>query len=199
MMILRSAPPSPFGRKVKIAAHLLNLYHEIEIIPANTMDPQDALRHQNPLGKIPALIMESGDVLYDSRVIIEYLDGRAGGGVILPKGAQRFPVLTAQALADGIMDAAILQIYETRWREEPHRHEGWLAHQNEKVQRGLRYFENHLPELTPHPQADAIALACALGYLDLRFNGMWREHHPNLVKWLESFAKAVPAFAETAV
>jgi glutathione S-transferase len=111
-MILRSSPASPFGRKVKMAAIVLGLMDKIEIVVANTLDPDDAIRKQNPLGKIPALTLDDGTTLYDSRVIVEYLDVQAGGGKIIPaSGKDRFDALTLQALADGIMDAAILQIY----------------------------------------------------------------------------------------
>src|ERR671921_770768 len=92
-LVLRSSPASPFGRKVKIAASLLGLKDRIEIVEADTMNPQDTLRQQNPLGKIPALVLENGEVLYDSRVIVEYLDHLAGGGRIIPNGMERFTVL----------------------------------------------------------------------------------------------------------
>ena len=110
-MILRSSPPSPFGRKVKIAAAILGLSDKIEIVVTDTIDPADSIRQQNPLGKIPALILADGTALYDSRVIVEYLDLMAGGGKLIPNGAERIQTLTLQALADGIMDAGILQMY----------------------------------------------------------------------------------------
>src|SRR6266550_2988364 len=101
MMILRSSPPSPFGRKVKIAAALLGLDKEITIEKADTTDASDTIRKQNPLGKIPALILEDGTVLYDSPVILEYLDHRAGGGKIIPnEPGARFTSLQLQALGD---------------------------------------------------------------------------------------------------
>ena len=117
-MILRSSPPSPFGRKVKIAAAILGLSDKIEIVVTDTIDPADSIRQQNPLGKIPALILADGTALYDSRVIVEYLDLIAGGGKLIPNGAERIQTLTLQALADGIMDAGILQMYERRFRDE---------------------------------------------------------------------------------
>src|ERR1700758_601087 len=105
-MILRSALASPFVRKVRCAAAFLGLEGDIKLEPADTADPSDSVRRQNPLGKIPALILDDGTVLYDSRVILEYLDHRAGGGRIVPAGPARFDALPRQALADGIMDAA---------------------------------------------------------------------------------------------
>jgi len=116
MWILRNAPASPFGRKVRIAAALCGLDSRIEIVIADTADPADPLRGQNPLGKIPTLILEDGTVLYDSRVIVEFLDTQAGGGIIIPPGAPRFPALIMQALADGVMDASLLRVYEGRSR-----------------------------------------------------------------------------------
>jgi glutathione S-transferase len=89
MMKLRSSPPSPFGRKVKLAMAILGLKDRIEIVEANTADPSDDLRSQNPLGKIPALVLENGDVIYDSSVILEYLDFLAGGGKLFPQGEAR--------------------------------------------------------------------------------------------------------------
>lgn len=196
---LRSSPPSPFGRKVKIAAILCGVH--LDIVWADTTDPQDALRTQNPLGKIPVLLREDGAPIYDSPVILEYLDACAGGGVILPAGGERrIEVLTLQALTDGIMDAALLQVYEARMRPEAERSDRWLDIQAGKVARGLAALEAAPP---PHggvsgaADAGEIGLACALGYLDLRFSGAWRPDHPALVAWLDGFAARVPAFEAT--
>lgn len=200
MMILRSAPPSPFGRKVKIAAALLNLSEEITVVTTDTVDPNDPLRGDNPLGKIPTLVIEDGTVIYDSRVILDYLDMRAGGGRIIPKeNMQRINAQTLHALADGIMDACILQVYEGRWRESAKHEQKWLDHQAGKVGRGLDYLENSPPALGSSLHVGHIAVACALGYLDLRFKAQWRAHYPKLVTWLDSFAAKVPAFEKTKV
>jgi glutathione S-transferase len=196
MLTLRSSPASPFGRKVKLVAYRLGLMDRIEVVNADTADPSDSLRAQNPLGKIPALILDDGQVLYDSRVIVDYLDHLAGGGGVIPADpAQRFPALTMQALADGVMDAALLQVYEKRWRDEGLRSERWAAHQADKVARGLAAFE--ASDLSGPLHIGHIALACALGYLDLRFGGGWRQTHPALVRWLDGFAAANPAFEKT--
>lgn len=198
MLVLRSSPASPFGRKVKIAAHQLGLIDRIEILAADTSDPNEILRTQNPLGKIPALILEDGTVLYDSRVIVEYLDHLAGGGKILPTEASaRYPALTLQALSDGIADAALLQVYEGRWREEGQQSAAWKAHQQGKVERGLAAAE--ALSLNGAVHVGTIALACALGYLDLRFGGAWRASHPGLVAFLDDFAARVPSFELTRV
>lgn len=177
---------------------MLGLDHEIRIEPADTMNPGDSVRQQNPLGKIPALVLEDGTVLFDSRVILEYLDHRAGGGRIIPTAASaRFAALRLQALADGIMDASVLLVYEGRWRP-PERHEPkWVDLQAGKVARALSALEAAPPALDATPDVGQIALACALGYRDFRFPGTWRTDHPRLVGWLDEFARRVPAFAAT--
>lgn len=199
MMILRSAAPSPFGRKVKICADQLGLMDRIEIVNADTNDPSEALRQQNPLGKIPTLVLEDGTALYDSRVIVDYLDHLGGGGRIIPVDGTRFQELTLQALGDGIMDACILRIYETRWRTEDRREQKWLDHQIGKASRSLAMLEANPPVLNEFPMIGAITIACALGYLDLRFEGTWRAEYPKLVAWLDAFAAKVPSFEKTRV
>ena len=197
-MILRSAPPSPFGRKIKIAAALLGFSGDITVITTDTVDPADPIRGENPLGKIPALVLDDGMVIYDSRVILDYLDLKAGGGRLIPQNAmERIKAQTLHALADGIMDAAILQIYEIRWRESAKQEQKWLDHQASKVSRALDYLEAHPPSLEGQIHVGTIAVACALGYLDLRFKGEWRQSYPKLVSWLDAFAAKVPAFEAT--
>ncbi|SDR34483.1 glutathione S-transferase family protein [Pseudovibrio sp. Tun.PSC04-5.I4] len=199
MQTLRSSSASPFGRKIKLALSVLGLADKVKVDLANTLDPEDNLRAQNPLGKIPCLILEDGNVLYDSRVITEYLDYMAGGEKLFPAGAERFDVLTQQALADGICDAAIQIVYESRMRPEEKRHQDWVDYQQLKIDRALTAFEsNPLPQVQHNsPNAAQIALACSLGYLDLRFGGEWRNSYPKLVAWLEDFASSVPAFDKT--
>lgn len=199
MLILRSAPASPYGRKVKICAALLGLSEQIKIVEADTNNPADSLRAENPLGKIPTLVMEDGTTLFDSRVIVEYLDHLAGGGRMIPRGAKRFAVLRLQALTDGLCDAALAQVYETRWRPEDRRDAKWLEHQAGKVARALAALEAEPPKLTKQLHVGHVMLACALGYLDLRFEGAWRKKHPKLRKWLTKFDERVPAFEATRV
>jgi glutathione S-transferase len=196
MLILRSSPASPFVRKIRIAASVLGLDREITIELADTANPGDTVRQQNPLGKIPALVLEDGMVLFDSRVILDYLDHRAGGGKIVPKdAAARFAALRLQALADGLMDASILLIYEGRWRSAERHEPKWVDHQAGKVARALASLEAAPPQLDAPPNVGQIAVACALGYRDFRFAGTWRKDHPRLVAWLDKFAAAVPAYA----
>lgn len=201
MMILRSSPASPFGRKVRIAISLLGFTDQTKIEPADPTDSSDSLRRQNPLGKIPALIDDDGTAYYDSRVILEFLDERASGGKIVPREPRRrLAALRLQALCDGILDASILTVYEARWRASEHHEQKWLDHQAGKVARGLAVLESVPPALDAAqalPNVGHIALACVLGYRDFRFGGSWRTEHPRLVAWLDQFAARVPAFDAT--
>jgi glutathione S-transferase len=200
MMILRSSPPSPFGRKAMIAASVLGLSSELTVEKADPNDPDDSVRVQNPVGKIPVLIDENGVSYFDSRVILEYLDHRAGGGRILPAAPQaRFEALRLQALCDGALDACILLVYEGRWRAPENHDAKWLSYQNDKVTRALNVLEASPPKLDAVPSVGQITLACLLGYRDLRFAGTWRAEYPRLAAWLDAFEKQVPAFGQTRV
>jgi glutathione S-transferase len=200
MMILRSSPASPFGRKVRIAASLLGLADKIDVRETDLNDPADSIRQQNPVGKIPALILDDGEIYYDSRVIVDYLDHLAGGGRIVPREPKaRFAALRMQALCDGILDASLLLVYEGRYRPAEMKVQAWVDRQAEKVARGMAALEAAPPALTSVPDVGQIALACVLGYRDLRFGGSWRNVHPKLVAWLDKFAAQVPAFAATKV
>jgi glutathione S-transferase len=198
MMILRFAPASPFVRKVRIAAGVMGLTGDIELQLTDPSKGDEKFWRENPLGKIPVLIDEDGAKYYDSRVIVEYLDQRAGGDRVIPRdGAARFAALRLQALADGICDALLLQVYEGRYRPPEKLVQSWIDLQAGKVARGLAVLEAPPPKLTSPPDVGQIALACALGYGDLRFKGEWRAKHPRLVAWLDQFAAKVPSFGET--
>lgn len=199
-MILRSSPTSPFVRKVRIAIGLLGFDGKIEVRETDLNDAGDSIRKQNPLGKIPALLLDDGTVYYDSRVILEYLDQLAGGGRIIPReGKARFDALRLQALCDGVLDAGVLLVYESRYRPAEMRVEPWVERQQGKIARALAALEASPPALDAVPNVGQIALACALGYLDLRFGGDWRKDHPRLVAWHDRFAAQVPTFAATKV
>jgi glutathione S-transferase len=199
-MILRSSPASPFVRKVHIAAGVLGLADKIEVRETDLNDPADAIRVQNPLGKIPALILDDGTVYYDSRVILEVLDHLAGGGRIIPREPiARFAALRLQALCDGILDASVLLVYEDRYRPADKKVQAWIDRQADKVARSLTALEAAPPALDPTPNVGQIALVCVLGYRDLRFGGTWRNDYPRLLAWHDKFAAQVPAFAQTKV
>ncbi len=198
-MLLRSSPASPFGRKVKIAANILGLDKKITVVLTDTLDPADPVRSDNPLGKIPVLVLEDGSSLYDSRVIVEYLDHISGGNRIIPTDSKaRFDALRLQALCDGIAEAALLIVYESRYRSEDKRVETWVDHQQGKIDRGLASLEVTIPALiSALPTIGQITAACMLGYLDLRFAGKWRENHPALVAWLAIFVAKFPVYEKT--
>jgi glutathione S-transferase len=192
MMILRSSPPSPFGRKVEIAASVAGLTKEIDVVARHGRSERNPAAAESAR-QDPRLVLEDGTTIFDSRAIVEYLDMRAGGDVLIPAEPKaRVKALTAAALADGILDAALLQIYEQRFRAPDARSQKWLVYHAEKVARGLATFAAAPP--AGRREVAHIGLACALGYLDLRFDGAWRSEYPSLVAWLDAFAADVPAF-----
>jgi len=200
-MKLLSSPPSPFGRKVKMVAKVKGIFDRLEV---ETVDASQAgspaISPHNPLGKIPVLILDDGTALYDSHVISEYLDTLAPEPRLFPPGGvERFLTLRLGALADGIMEAALLTVYESRFRPETLRSGAWVDRQHGKIESALAYLERDPPLMASTPDYGHIALAAALGYLDLRLGGTWRDQHPALVGWLNGFDMRVPAFAETKV
>ena len=198
-MKLSHSQSSPFVRKVKLAAHVLGFASDLALVETNTMDVGDAIRSVNPLGKIPVLD-DAGTVIYDSRVIVEYLDAKAGGGKIIPaSGAARFETLTRAALMDGMMDSAVLIVYESRMRPADKYADGFVTYQREKIQRALQSIAATAPRYTngATPDIGEIALACVLDYLDFRKQLNWRDHAANLESWLADFAAAVPGYTDT--
>lgn len=193
-MLLRGTTSSPFVRKVRIAAQHLKLDSQISLVTVDALNAVESIGPDNPLRKIPVLRLDNGRRLYDSRVILEYLDHLAGGDHLLPKDwDKRLDALTLQALGDGILDAGVLVVYEGRHRPQEIHHEPWLAYQRGKIERGLEAFAAAPPDPT-HFTVGTIALACALGYLDFRKQVDWRTTQPTLVDWLDRFRAAVPAY-----
>ena len=195
---LYSSPPSPFGRKILLAAHSLGLADRLQVISSDTNDPQDANRQLNPLGKIPTLQTPDG-VLYDSRVIMNFLDLQKPGLLFGADPQARLQIETAAALADGIMDAAILIVYESRFRPETHYVEGFVEYQRDKIRRALASLEARQPAYKNGGQPDAgqIGLACALDYLDLRGQLDWRAEAPSLTGWMGDFAGQAAGYHAT--
>jgi glutathione S-transferase len=191
-MKLYYSATSPFVRKCLVTAHELGLRACIEVLPSDPhpvrRDP--ALVASNPLGKVPVLITDDGAVLYDSRVICEYLNVVGGGHLIPAQGASRWSVLTTQALADGLMDAAVLTRYETAVRPDDLRWNDWVVGQLEKVTGALDELERRLAAWSAHVDAGSIAVACALGYLDFRYATLgWRQRSPTTAQWFNTFAQ----------
>ena len=194
-MKLLSSPSSPFGRKVKMTIYMKNLKDKVEIATVDTLKGDVALDAANPMGRIPVLVGEGGQVIHDSHVICEYLDSIGAGPVLFPKsGPARWDALTRASLGDGIIEAALLKVYEGRYRPEAMKVQSWLDRLTLKIDRSLDMLEKAPPMWTTNPDYGHVTLAAALGYLDFRHAGTWRGKHPKLVGWLEAFAKAVPAF-----
>lgn len=199
MMRLYSAPASPFGRKVAMTVIVKDLGDQVESVHGDTRGAHnEELAAANPLQKIPALVLADGTQVYDSKVICEYLDGLAPSPMLLPTpGLERIRCLTRAALADGIAEAALLIVYEDRYRPVDKRVLEWIARQQAKVDGGLDAAEAAAGSFGGAPDYSDIALASALGYLDLRLGTEWRASRPKLVAWLDQFARAVPAYDRT--
>ncbi|MCS0494325.1 glutathione S-transferase [Ancylobacter sp. MQZ15Z-1] len=203
-MKLIHAPTSPFVRKVMAVAHETGLAGRIEIAfnGASPLQRDPALVGHNPLGKIPALILDDGSTLYDSPVICEYLAAAAGDATIFPPaGPARWAALTRQALADGLLDAAIANRYERLLRPEDKRWQGWTDAQLAKVAGALEEIEKLAPALSADldapPTIGAIAIGCALGYLDFRYADLdWRQGRPAAAAWFAAFDER-PSMAAT--
>ena len=195
--VLRSTLTSPFGRKVRMAIDALGLSKRITVTHADPLDENDTLRQQNPLGKMPCLVLQDGSTIYDSGIIIEFLQDVAGTERLLRlHGPERYRMLTQARLADGIMDASILVVYETRFRPDTPHSPRWLEHQRGKIHRGLAAFEAAPPDPST-TDVVSIGLSCALGYLDWRKQVDWRPTYPVLVDWLSKFSAHEPAFERT--
>jgi len=191
-MKLYYSATSPFVRKCLISAHELGLRERIELLSAapHPVNRDRALVACNPLGKAPALVTDEGIVLYDSRVICEYFNAIGGGQLIPAQGAARWSVLTIQALADGLMDAAVLVRYENAARPENLRWVDWVEGQLAKVTCALDELERRVSAWSAGVDAGSIAVACALGYLDFRYATLgWRERSPKTAQWFDTFAQ----------
>jgi glutathione S-transferase len=191
-MKLYYSATSPFVRKVLVSACELGLREQIELVPAaaHPINRDRSLVVHNPLGQVPTLVTDEGAVLYDSRVICEYLN-ELGEGHLVPKQASaRWAAYRDQSLADGIMDAAILVRYETFARPESLRWKDWIDGQMDKVHCGLAELEQRAISLNRRIDAGTIAVGCALGYLDFRFASLaWRNAWPDTAAWFASFSE----------
>jgi glutathione S-transferase len=195
---------SPYVRKVRIVLLEKKLDHKLELDDVWSADTRIA--EANPLGKVPCLVMEGGEALFDSRVIVEYADTLSPLARLIPdKGRERAEVRTWEALADGLLDAAILVRLEATWpgRSAEQRSPAWIARQMAKVDQALAAMAAGLGEkawCTPstHFTLADIAVGCALGYLDFRFPDLdWRSRHANLARLQAKLAQR-PSFVETA-
>ena len=184
-MKLRYSTTSPFVRKVHVLAIETGQIDRIELVKTVTADPD--LGRNNPLQKVPALELDDGTSLYDSRVICEYLDAQAGGKFFPPAGPARWTALRRQALADGMADAAVLRMMESK-RTEGERSADWDKRQKLKVTQGLAALE--ADHLGPQLDIGTLMVAIVLDYLDFRFKAEdWRPAHPKLAAWHKTFSE----------
>ncbi len=180
---------SPFVRKVVVTAIELGLDEKIERQPTSAWDPATKLAEINPLSKVPALIAESGEALYDSPVICEYLDSLGGNKLFPAAGAARWTALRQQALGDGIMDAGVAARMEAQ-RPAQTQSADWVTRQKAAIRRALDSLEAEAAALNGAPTIGQIAIGCALGYLDFRYAAdEWRKGRPKLAAWYEGFAR----------
>jgi glutathione S-transferase len=190
-MKLLKAGPSPFVRKVLVTLHETGQTDSVETVDvtASPMGADAALAAANPLGKIPCLIRDDGPAIYDSRVICRFLDARAGAG-LYPETRQ-WEVLTLEATSDGIMEAAVLMVYEARFRPEELQFADWTEGQWSKVTRALDALNTRwMSHLHGPLDISHIAVGCALGYLDLRHDARnWREGRDGLAEWYATFSQ----------
>ena len=201
MKIIGSAT-SPYVRKVRIVMAEKKL--DYQLVMEDVWAADSTIMASNPLGKVPCLVMEGGEAVFDSRVIVEYLDTLSPVGKLIPsQGRERAEVKTWEALGDGLVDAAILARLETTWagRTSEQRSDAWTARQLSKITAALKAMSTGLGDKPfcsgIHLSLSDIAVGCALAYLDLRFADIdWRKAHPNLAKLQEKLMLR-PSFAET--
>ncbi|MEY4698573.1 MAG: hypothetical protein RIT14_3001 [Pseudomonadota bacterium] len=198
-MRLYHSPTSPYVRKVMVLLHETGTLDRVTLVTGSgtPVDPGQAPLDANPLGKIPALDRPDGPAIYDSRVICRYLDATFGTG-LYPAPPRLWDTLTVEATADGILDAALLMVYETRIRPEDCRFDPWVEGQWAKIDRALDALESRwMDHLSGPLDMGQIAVACALGYVDFRHAARdWRKGRPHLATWAAHMAER-PSMAAT--
>jgi glutathione S-transferase len=191
---------SPYVRKVRVVMAEKKL--DYELVLENVWSPDTKIQQSNPLGKVPCLIMEDGGAMFDSRVIVEYLDTLTPVGKLIPVNSrERAEVKCWEALADGVLDAAILVRLERTQRPEAQQSPEWIQRQMDKVHAGLKAMSAGLKDTAfcsgNHYTLADIAVGCALGWLSFRFPEIdWREAYPNLGKLFDKLSER-PSFKDT--
>ncbi len=186
---------SPYVRKVRIVMAEKKL--DYQFVTEDVWSPQTSIHASNPLGKVPCLVMEGGEAVFDSRVIVEYLDTLSPVGKLIPPGGrERAEVKTWEALADGLLDAALTARMEAMWtgRADAQRCQAWIDRHLDKIQHALKAMSQGLEDKPfcsgIHLSLSDIAVGCAVGYLDFRFPQIdWRTPYPNLHKLYEKLAQ----------
>ncbi len=202
-MKLIGSPASPYARKVRVVMAEKKL--DYQYVTVDVWAADCAIGESNPLGKVPCLVMEGGEAVFDSRVIVEYLDTLSPVGKLIPaQGRERAEVKTWEALADGLLDAALLARMENVFsgRTEQQRSKAWIDRQIDKINAVLKAMSTGLGEKPfcsgVHFSLSDVAVGCALGYLDFRFAEIsWRDSYPNLNKLNEKLLLRT-SFIETA-
>ena len=194
-------PASPFARKVLVVARERGVFERLELVPIAPLPtkPVTELAQANPIGKVPALVLDDGTVLYDSRVIAEYFDSLAPGPALFPaSGPARWTALRRQALGDGIMDAGVSIRYERVVRPAEKLFPDWVEGQRRKILQSLDVLETEARALFGELTIGHVAIGCALGYLDFRFaDEGWRKTRPALAEFHAGFGSR-PAMLATA-
>lgn len=192
-MKLWYSPASPFVRKVLILAHETGIIDQLELVDAasTAINPNPDLAKDNPLGKIPTLVLDEGISIFDSSVICEYLDGLHEGEKMIPEsGLDRVNALVTQSLGDGIMEAAVAIRYEQFLRPEEKQWDKWMDGQFLKISQSLDVLENWRGAKIPDIHIGSMAVVSGLSYLDFRHEGFdWRSGRPVLTQMLETFSK----------
>ncbi|PSJ61038.1 glutathione S-transferase family protein [Kumtagia ephedrae] len=184
------SPASPYSAKVRMAAAYAGI--PLEAVKVETGPQPPELTSVNPLGKIPCLVTDDGQAVYDSRAITQHLNRISGNALFPRNAAKRLDAELLEALADGICDCALAHVYERRMRPAEKVHQPWLDLQWSKVVRSLDLLNGRLPRLGKKPTAGHIALRACLGYLDLRFVGQWERGRAKLKRWAARFDERFP-------
>ena len=184
------APASPYSAKVRMAAAYAGI--ALDAIVVDTAAQPADLIAANPLGKIPVLVTDGGEAVYDSRAITQYLNRESGNKLYPRNPAKRTDAERLEALADGIADCALAHVYERRARPEEIVHQPWLDKQWDKVSRGLDALNANPPKLGRKITGGHIALRAVLGYLELRFAGKWEKGRGRLKRWAARFDEKFP-------
>jgi glutathione S-transferase len=193
MPVVLYSPASPYSAKVRMAAAWCGIEVDAKVVDTNAEPAQ--LIDANPLGKIPVLITDDGETVYDSRAITQYLN-RLSGNALFPRNAQkRLEAERLEALADGICDCLLAHVYERRSRPEDMVHQPWLDKQWAKAERGLDALNASPPKMTKKATGGQIAMRAMLGYLALRFDGKWERGRSKLTRWAKRFDERFPELA----
>lgn len=191
MALILYSPSSPYSTKTRMAALWCKFAVEEKLVDTNA-EPAELIE-ANPFGKIPVLITDEGESVYDSRAITQYLN-RVSGNALFPRNAaKRLETERLEALGDGMCDCLLAHVYERRFRPAEKVHQPWLDRQWSKVVRALDHLNANTPRVTTRTDGGQIALRAAIGYLDLRFpDSNWRRGRPKLARWVRRFDERFP-------